>query len=189
MEEMKFFGLVVGSWADWFGAIGTIGAVAFAVKNRTDKANIVLSASYTENLSYIYDIKKFEKTNEKITDVVYSENAGDNLGSWNRSLKIFFNNKGQSSGVIDSWGIIDENGKENKLSIEPIFIKGFDILEINRYTEMELNMDYDYDYDYIIDMVEKSIKRCGYCKLYFKDINDRKSFFTLKKKTISNKTI
>ncbi|WP_288957789.1 hypothetical protein [uncultured Leuconostoc sp.] len=35
MEEVSFLGLAVGSWAEWFGAIGTLGAVVFAVWQTT----------------------------------------------------------------------------------------------------------------------------------------------------------
>lgn len=180
---MILTGIEWGSVADWFGAIGTIGAVIFAVRNRIDKANIVLSANFTETVYYENEIIGYKKSSNNFPDEIYGRQTTDEVSTWRKSLRIFFNNKGQSSGVIESWGVIDDQGEELQLSNEPIFVNGLDIVEVKRNTEMAPDMDYDY----LIDGVDSSVNKFGYCTIYLKDINGKKQYFKIAKKERSNK--
>ncbi|MFT9122648.1 MAG: hypothetical protein ABF445_02860 [Leuconostoc mesenteroides] len=177
-------GLEIGSWADWLAAGGTIGAVFFAVKNRTDKAKIVLSASYTQEVQFEHDILSMEEEFDGSPKPVYSAKTNGQIYNVYTNLRIYFTNYRQSGGLVTSWGIIDSNKKEKEISSEPIFVKGFDVIEIKHTTELEPGCDFDF----VIDEVEKSIKKFGHCKCYFKDINNKKQYYVMKKKESSNKT-
>lgn len=182
---MILSGVEFGSVADWFAAIGTIGAVIIAVQNRTDKAKIDVLVTYTLTIYFEHEQIGWEENELGDMEPSYSEKITDELDSVFKILTIYIINKGQSSGVISEWGIVDENKKEIKLSVKPVFIKGFDAVQINKRTDLM----YDHDGDqYFFDQIEKNKSKNNIYKFYFKDINGITNYQNVTLKKISNKT-
>lgn len=183
--EMILLGVEFGSVADWFAAIGTIGAVIVAVQNRTDKAKIDMLVAYTLTAYFDHEQTGWEKNEDGEMEPTYSEKITDDLNSLFKSLTIYIVNKGQSSGVISEWGIVNENNKEIKLSVKPVFIKGFDAVQINKRIDLMYDTDGN---EYFFDLIDKNKSKNNIYKFYFKDINGATNYRSVTMKEISNKT-
>lgn len=182
---MILLGVEFGSVADWFAAIGTIGAVIVAVQNRTDKAKIDMLVAYTLTAYFDHEQTGWEKNEYGEMEPTYSEKITDDLNSLFKTLTIYIVNKGQSSGVISEWGIVNENNKEIKLSVKPVFIKGFDAVQINKRIDLMYDPDGD---EYFFDLIDKNKSKNNIYKFYFKDINGATNYRSVTMKEISNKT-
>lgn len=172
----------IGSIADWIAAIGTSGAVFFAVQNRTDKAKIVVSASYVEYVIFDHD---FIGTKENIhgeCEPVYDEKTNGLVNDANTDLRIYLVNKRQSSGLIASWGIIDSENKKFEMSSKPFFVKGFYVVQISRH------MDFEDNDDFVINRIEKITKKNKKFRLYFEEVRGAIIYCSLEKQMLSNET-
>lgn len=176
-------GMEFGSWADWSAAFGTIGAVIFAVKNRTDKAKIKINAEFIYSEYYPEIPDHWEINGRGISEPVFSGKYMDTLGDAEYNLTIYISNIRQSSGLITSWGIIDSDHKKYRFSEEPIMVKGFEVEKISRAESFEGGTDGDY----IIEKIISNENESGKFKLFFEEVNGKTHYCSVKEKQTSNK--
>ncbi|AIG65564.1 hypothetical protein ACRHK7_06185 [Weissella tructae] len=126
---------------NWLAAIGTVGAVLFAVRYSRGKAKLEINAVYTY-------IDEFTHASEDGTFVKSGESfkKGDRLDwdGWNISLSVFVSNSGESSALVDRWGVV-VNGQEHIIESIPKLVKGHDVLELTVSSDTEKHLlDKDY---------------------------------------------
>lgn len=183
MKGMEFLGLEVGSWADWLAAFGTIGAVIFAVKSRTDKAKIKINAEFIYSEYYEEIPDHWEINGSGVSEPVFSGKYQDTLEDAGYNLTIYISNIRQSRGLITSWGIIDSNNKKYYFSEEPIMVNGFEVEKISRAESSEGGTDKDY----IIEKIISNENKFGKFKLFFEEVNGKTHYCNVKEKQTSNK--
>lgn len=181
---MLLTGIEWGNVADWFAAFGTVGAVFVAVKSRTDKAKINITINYIEKVYFEHEIESFKYDMDGVPEPIYSEKVTDDLGDWYKTLTMYVVNNRQSGGVISEWGIVDGDGKKIRLSFKPLFIKGFDVVRIEKNKNM---MDVPSDGDYIFKNIDQAKTINGFFKFYFKDIRGKVIYRKIKMEEVSNK--
>ena len=171
-----------GNVADWFSAIGTIGAVIFAVKNRTDKPRIVFSAYYVDMYEWGHDIIGSRQGPYGNEEYEYSEKTNGDLQFAKRELRVFFSNTRQSSALITEWGILSPSGEKVEFSDEPIVVRGFSVeSQIN-----SVEFGPDDNGNYALSQIEENIDDNGKFRLYLKDSNRKTQYVDVKRKTIDN---
>ena len=152
----------VGSVPDWIGAVGTIGAVYFAVKSRVDKPKIKIFATYVHNVSKFYKrIGQEDNGDPKYSDDVDHEESG-------YILDIYISNTSQPSGLVTEWGVVRRNGEKLKLSGGPLIVEGLSSVHL-KYAREDGRNSKD---TYIIQQVNKSLSD-EMVRLYFKDSFDK----------------
>ncbi|GDZ85366.1 hypothetical protein EFN63_08360 [Leuconostoc citreum] len=180
---MHFLGLDVGNWAELLGAIGTCGAVIFAVNNRTDKPKIVFSAYYLDVYQWGHDIVGSIQGTYGNEEYEYSEKTNGDLQFAKRELRVYFSNTRQSSALITDWGICSPSGGKVELSNEPIVVRGFSVESVINSVEFGP----DDNGNYVLSQIEENIDDNGKFRLYLKDSNRKTQYVDVKRKTIDNK--
>ncbi len=79
MEEVSFLGLAVGSWEEWFGAVGTIAAVVVSLYLANKRPRPDLDVTFNEFVSVVagnqlrqlmsWDIKNYSSIPTKIVSI------------------------------------------------------------------------------------------------------------------------
>lgn len=165
--------LNVGSVPDWIGAVGTIGAVYFAVKSRVDKPKIKIFATYEHNVTTINRlIGQDDNGDPKYSDEVEDEVSGN-------ILNIYISNTSQPSGLVTEWGVVRKNGEKLKLSGAPLIVEGLSSVNLKYAREDGC----DSKDTYIIQQVNKNLSD-EMVKLYFKDSFDKIHYQKVKMRNI-----
>lgn len=172
-----------GNVADWFGAIGTIGAVIFAVKNRTDKPKIVFSAYYVDMYEWGHDVIGSRQGPYGNEEYDYAEKTNGILEYARRELRVYFSNTRQSSALITEWGILSQSGEKIECSDEPIVVRGFSVEPIINSVEFGP----DDNGNYVLGQIKENIDDNGKFRLYLKDSNKKIQYCDVERKTIDNK--
>lgn len=184
MGGMSFYiGTMIdtGSLADWLSALGTIGAVWFAVKSRTDKAKLIIKADFSYHENYMEETDGYVCNDLGIMEPKYTGNYTDDIVTEGHVLTIYISNMRQSSGLITEWGVIDNVGKKHLISTEPIVIPGFEVIGLTRSASKSGGK-----YDYAINQINTYKSKGKKFKLYFQDVNDKEYYCDIAERKIIN---
>lgn len=121
---------------NWLAAIGTVGAVWFAVRYNRGNAKLEINSVYKHIDEYTYaPIDGLSNSDGKIFK------KGDRLDwiGWETRLSVFISNSGESSALVDQWGIV-LNGEEHVLESIPQLVAGHDVLELTISSDAEKHL-------------------------------------------------
>jgi len=150
-----------GNVPDWFGAIGTIGAVLFAVKSRVDKPKVKFNVKYEYNVEPIYMVEGLDYNG----DPIYGEETNGQISGY--ILNVYLSNMSQASWLLTEWGVVKKDGEKIELSTTPILVSGFSVGSFKKSLQTEPEASDGTDY-YVITTINENMNS-GKFKLYFKD--------------------
>lgn len=179
---LHYPGLSKETLPNWLSALGTIGAVWFAVTSRTDKAKLKINAEFVYHENYEAEIEGFTRDDLGKMEPIYTGGYTNVLDSEGHVLTIYISNVRQSSGLITEWGLIDDAGTKRLLSSEPIVIPGFEVRGITRTAS-----HIEDKYDYAIDQINTYKSEENKFKLYFQDVNDKEYCCDIAERKITNR--
>ncbi|MCC7668922.1 MAG: hypothetical protein ABF709_05010 [Leuconostoc pseudomesenteroides] len=163
---MILTGIEWGSIADWFGAIGTIGAVGYAVFSRKKKPRIIVKA-----IARCYDgNRKAENLEDQFGDSQREENV-------NTYFTLIVSNLGDANELIEQIKILADdnnslellNGEEQK----PFIIESGSVttVKLSTYNFLDTQSDGSSRFEYLRKYDSKLLVRCSLTKSQIIDVD------------------